>query len=309
MAAGLAPLAIGTETDGSITCPASLNGVAGIKPSVGAVPTGGVVPISASQDSPGPLARTVDEVALLLEVLAATPGILDRARGGVRGVRVGRATTWRTDHPATDQLFEDTVGRLQAAGATVTEVDAAVPGPSEEEDELTVLLSELVDGLAAYLPTRGADGPQDLEGVVAHENAPRLGGARPLRARSLRAGPRAGRVCHSWLPGGPSPQPGLGGGRLPGTGADRRRRAHRSDLRTGLEERPGTRRPPRPGLTDHHGTRHRRLADRHRADGPRRRFAGGNRRRRPARFRGAAAGRVPGGGAAPAPDLVPARRG
>ncbi len=169
VAAGLAPLAIGTETDGSITCPASLNGVAGIKPGVGAIPTRGIVPISASQDSPGPMARTVDEVALLLEVLAATPGILNRVRRGVRGLRIGRASTWRTDHPATDQLFQDTVGQLQAAGASVTEVKPAVPGPSEEEDELTVLLSELVDGLAAYLPTRGADGPQNLEEVVAHE--------------------------------------------------------------------------------------------------------------------------------------------
>ena len=59
-----------------------------------------------------------------------------------------------------------------------------MPGPSEEEDELTVLLSELVDGLAAYLPTRGADGPQNLEEVVARE-APRFGGARPFRTRSL----------------------------------------------------------------------------------------------------------------------------
>ena len=71
LAAGFAPLAIGTETDGSITCPASLNGVAGIKPTVGSVPTQGVVPVSFSQDSPGPMARTVDEVALLLEVLMA----------------------------------------------------------------------------------------------------------------------------------------------------------------------------------------------------------------------------------------------
>jgi amidase len=81
LAAGLAPLAIGTETDGSITCPASVNGVAGIKPAVGAISTEGVVPISASQDSPGPMARTVDEVALLLEVLTGWTGILDRARG------------------------------------------------------------------------------------------------------------------------------------------------------------------------------------------------------------------------------------
>ena len=169
VAAGLAPLSIGTETDGSITCPASLNGVAGIKPTVGAVPTRGVVPISVSQDSPGPMARTVDEVALLLEVLAATPGLLDRARLGVDGLRIGRVETWRTGHPATDALFDETAGRLQAGGANVIPVRAAVPDPAVEEDELTVLLCELFDGLAAYLPTRGADGPQDLAEVVVHE--------------------------------------------------------------------------------------------------------------------------------------------
>jgi amidase len=169
VAAGLAPLAIGTETDGSITCPGSLNGVAGIKPTVGAVPTLGVVPISASQDSPGPMARTVEEVALLLEVLAATSGLLDRVRSGVGGLRVGCARTWCTGHPATDALFAGSVDRLQAAGAKVTHLSPAVPGPAEEEDEQTVLLCELLDGLAAYLPTRGPDGPQDLAAVVVHE--------------------------------------------------------------------------------------------------------------------------------------------
>jgi amidase len=169
VAAGLAPLAIGTETDGSIICPASLNGVAGIKPTVGAVPAGGVVPISASQDSPGPMARTVDEVALLLEVLTVTPGILERTRHGVGDFRLAVARTWRTGHPATDELFDETVDRLEAAGATVADVAAAVPTQADEDDELTVLLCELVDGLAAYLPTRGGDGPQDLSEVVAHE--------------------------------------------------------------------------------------------------------------------------------------------
>jgi amidase len=169
LAAGLAPLAIGTETDGSIICPASLNGVAGIKPTVGAVPTGGVVPISWSQDSPGPMARTVDEVALFLEVLTGTSGILDRARRGVAGLRIAVAHTWRTGHPATDDLFDDTVRSLSAAGAMVGDVNAAVPGPAEEEDELTVLLGELFDGLAAYLPTRGPGGPQNLAEVIDHE--------------------------------------------------------------------------------------------------------------------------------------------
>jgi amidase len=169
VAAGLAPLAIGTETDGSIICPASLNGVAGIKPTVGAVPTAGIVPISFSQDSPGPMARTVDEVALLLEVLTGTSGILDRARQGIAGLCVAVARTWRTGHPATDSLFDETAPRLNRGGASLHEVDAAVPGPGEEEDELTVLLCELCDGLAQYLPTRGPDGPQNLSDVIDHE--------------------------------------------------------------------------------------------------------------------------------------------
>ncbi len=169
LAAGLVPLAIGTETDGSITCPSSLNGVAGIKPTVGTVSTEGVVPISSSQDSPGPMARTVDEVALLLEVLTGQPGILERTRSGVAGLRVGVARTWRTGHPGTDDLFNEVLGQLAGAGADVHEVAAAVPGTQEDEDELTVLLCELVDGLARYLPTRGPGGPQDLSEVVQHE--------------------------------------------------------------------------------------------------------------------------------------------
>jgi amidase len=116
------------------------------------------------------MARTVDEVALLLEVLAATGGILDRVRRGVVGLRVGAAATWRTGHPATDALFEETVLRLEAGGAIVTPVHPAVPGPAEGEDEMTVLLCELFDGLAAYLPTRGPGGPQDLAEVVLHED-------------------------------------------------------------------------------------------------------------------------------------------
>ena len=169
LAAGLAQLAIGTETDGSITCPCSLNGVAGIKPTVGSVPTEGVVPISVSQDSPGPMARTVDEVALLLEVLSAREGILDRTRAGVAGLRIAVASTWRTGHPDTDDLFDETVKRLEAAGASTVSVEAAVPSAEVEEDELTVMLCELGQGLATYLPTRGEEGPQDLSGVIEHE--------------------------------------------------------------------------------------------------------------------------------------------
>jgi len=171
VAAGLAPLAVGTETDGSITCPSSLNGLAGIKPTVGFVPGAGIVPLSSSQDSAGPMARTVDEVALLLEVLSASSGLLEQARQGVGGLRIAVARNWRTGHTATDELFDETVTRLAAAGASVHDLDLASPGPAESEDEMTVMLCELLDGLAAYLPARGSEGPQDLAQVVEHERA------------------------------------------------------------------------------------------------------------------------------------------
>lgn len=171
VAAGLAPLVVGTETDGSITCPCSLNGVAGTKPTVGAVPAAGVVPISHSQDSPGPMARTVADVALGLEVLSGQGGIVARVARGVRGLRIGVAGTWRTGHPATDALFEEAAEALGAAGAELVPVAPAVPGKAEEEDELTVLLCELVDDLDRYLPTRGPGGPQSLAEVVAYEDA------------------------------------------------------------------------------------------------------------------------------------------
>ncbi|MFN8149230.1 MAG: amidase family protein [Candidatus Nanopelagicales bacterium] len=167
VAAGYAPLAIGTETDGSIVCPASLNGVVGIKPTVGRVPAQHVVPISASQDSPGPMARSVLDTALLLDVLAgssehaAAVGELE-----VGGVRVGVVPEWLTGHGVTDALFADVVERLRTAGATVVDI-APVEAPGVDLDELTVLLCEFVDDLTAYLAGRPGEGVRSMADVVA----------------------------------------------------------------------------------------------------------------------------------------------
>ncbi len=169
LAAGLAPLAIGTETDGSICCPCSLNGVAGIKPAVGAVPRAGVVPISPSQDSPGPMARTAADVRFLLDVLTGAA----EANGEpppLSSIRVAVATTWRTGHPTTDSLFEETVERIRSLGLPTVDVRPSEPTVKTEKDELTVLLCELKDALDLYLPTRGAGGPQTLAEVVAYED-------------------------------------------------------------------------------------------------------------------------------------------
>ena len=164
VAAGLAPLAVGTETDGSIVCPASLCGLVGIKPTVGAVPAEHVVPISASQDSPGPLGRSVADVRLLLRVLTGT------APAAPSAPRLAVATTWRTGHDATDALFDAVVAQLATAHPVLARA-VAVPGQVEQDDELTVLLAELVDDLSAYLAGRPGAGVRSLADVVAYEDA------------------------------------------------------------------------------------------------------------------------------------------
>ena len=171
LAARLAPLAVGTETDGSITCPASLNGVAGIKPAVGTVPGDGVVPISASQDSPGPMARTVHDVAALYEVLACVDGVIDRVLQGQGDARVGVATTLMTGHPATDAVFHAALATARGRGLKTVDIEVALAGDVVGADEVTVLLCEMADDLTTFLARRGGDGPQSLAEMIAFENA------------------------------------------------------------------------------------------------------------------------------------------
>ncbi|MCU1362748.1 MAG: hypothetical protein JWM55_576 [Acidimicrobiaceae bacterium] len=168
LAAGLAPLAVGTETDGSIICPASLNGVVGLKPTVGNVPATYVIPISTSQDSPGPMGRNVDDVALLYGVLSHSA-----APDSVPTPTFAVATTWRTGHPQTDQLFDDVVASLRESGLSIVEKEAALPGETEALDEGAVLFAELFDDLSAYLADRPGDGVRSLADVVAYEDVHR----------------------------------------------------------------------------------------------------------------------------------------
>jgi amidase len=174
LAAGLAPLAVGTETDGSIVCPASLNGVVGLKPTVGLLPGAGIVPIAHSQDTAGPMARSVREVALLLEVLAGQPGFAaacseDAAAAGLPGVRIGVARSSFGDHVGTDAVIEGVLSLLSAAGADLVDPADLPTFPSYDagDDELTVLLYELKHDLDAYLGSRPEGSPRSLNEVVA----------------------------------------------------------------------------------------------------------------------------------------------
>jgi amidase len=168
VAAGIVPMAVGTETDGSITCPAALNGVVGIKPTVGSIPTDGIVPISGSQDTPGSIARTVDEAERMLAVLADDTSLMLRSRSvDLTSVGVGVVDAWRTGHVQTDALFDDAVQRVKEIVRNVAS-SKMIPTPDDvQADEYTVLVHELRSDLDRYLAERANDGgPSSLADVI-----------------------------------------------------------------------------------------------------------------------------------------------
>lgn len=153
VAAGLTTLAVGTETDGSIICPASLNGCVGIKPTVGVVSRVGVIPISDAQDSPGSMARSVLDTALLLEVLSGISGLVDAAIT-TQPIRIGVVKSWLSGDAGTDKLFEAAIEALAKKNVTLVDVKMSTPAESISNDEYECLLHELVDDLGTHLPSR-----------------------------------------------------------------------------------------------------------------------------------------------------------
>ena len=171
VAANLCAVAIGSETDGSIVCPSATCGIVGIKPTVGLVSRAGIIPISHTQDTAGPMCRTVADAAAVLAVLAgpddrdpATRGIAAAPygafdAGAVRGARIGMARAYFGYHPELDKRVEDAVAALRSLGAEV--IDPVKLGAMKEleEAELEVLLYEFKAGLDAYLAELGPSAP------------------------------------------------------------------------------------------------------------------------------------------------------
>ena len=157
-AAGFAAITIGTETDGSIVSPSSACGIVGIKPGVGVVSRAGVIPIAASQDSPGPMTRTVEDAALVLGVIADRPVDYRRAlkKDALRGKRLGvlRAPfTGYSEH--TDGCYEKALKALKGLGAVLVEVELMSAKELRESGvEGTILQHELKAGINAYLRGR-----------------------------------------------------------------------------------------------------------------------------------------------------------
>jgi len=175
ISANLAAAGIGTETDGSIVCPSSANGLAGIKPTVGLVSRSGIIPISHSQDGAGPMCRTVRDAAILLGALtgadaedAATAANAGKTQtdytqfcdpNGLKGARIGVARKYFGFNDAVDALMEQSLGVLKQQGATLVDPADIETLGKFDDTELLVFMYELKADLNAYLARLGPSAP------------------------------------------------------------------------------------------------------------------------------------------------------
>lgn len=171
VSANLAAAAVGTETNGSIICPAVTNGVVGIKPTLGLISRSGIIPIAHTQDTAGPMARTVADAAIMLGAMIgrdkqdATTADADKRRAkdytkflnadGLKGARLGLAMQFTT-RPEVKAYFRPFIEALRAAGATLIDVTFTPDYSKLADDRLAVLLYEFKTDLNKYLAARGA---------------------------------------------------------------------------------------------------------------------------------------------------------
>ena len=182
VAANFAAVAVGTETDGSIVCPASACSLVGIKPTLGLVSRSGIIPIAHSQDTAGPMTRTVADAALLLNALTGIDPrdrVTQSSRGkshadytrfldanGLRGARIGVARKFFGFNDKVDKLMTDAIDALKRAGAIIID-PADLPSHGKYDDsEFEVLLYEFKADLNKYLTERGGGAPRSLKELI-----------------------------------------------------------------------------------------------------------------------------------------------
>ncbi len=190
VAANLCALAVGTETDGSIVCPSAVNGIVGIKPTLGLISRNGVIPIAHSQDTPGPMARTVRDATLLLNVLAGAdptdPVTVGRPTNseidytkfldpvGLRGARLGIARQYFGSHARVDRLIDNCITEMKRQGADIIDPIEFASYRQYNDSELEVLLYEFKHDLNLYLKTRGNSvAVKSLADIIAFNEARR----------------------------------------------------------------------------------------------------------------------------------------
>ncbi|HKV65732.1 MAG TPA: amidase [Rhodanobacteraceae bacterium] len=186
VAAGFVTVAIGTETNGSIICPSAANGVVGIKPTVGLVSRAGIIPISSTQDTAGPIARDVRDAAIVLSAIAGSdprdPATVDADKhatdytkfldpNALKGKRIGVVRELAGSDPQVKALFDRAISVLRAQGATVVD-NVKIPHVHDYgHAESTVLLYEFKHGVDAYLATRKGLKVHSLADLIAFDKA------------------------------------------------------------------------------------------------------------------------------------------
>lgn len=181
-AANLCSVAVGTETDGSVVCPSSANGIVGIKPTVGLISRAGIIPIAHSQDTAGPMARTVRDAAILLGALAGSDPRDPATRetdlkkqtdytafldpNGLRGARIGVTRKYFGFNDAVDALMNDRINQMKQAGAVIIDPADIESHGKFDETELLVLLYELKADLNAYLASRPGKQVRTLADII-----------------------------------------------------------------------------------------------------------------------------------------------
>lgn len=183
VAANLCAAAVGTETDGSVICPAQTNGIVGIKPTLGLVSRTGIIPISHSQDTAGPMARTVADAAILLGAMTGvdprdgpTHDSQGRAhtdytqfleRDGLQGARIGVARSFFGPNPKVDALIEQCLEVLKAQGAMLVDPVKVKNADRLGKSEIEVLYYDFKADLNAYLSGVGPGFPHSMEELIA----------------------------------------------------------------------------------------------------------------------------------------------
>jgi len=183
VSANLCVIAIGTETNGSIVCPSTANGIVGIKPTVGLISRSGIIPISFTQDTPGPMARTVRDAAICLGTMVGVDHLDSKTlankgksytdytkflkKDGIKGKRIGVYQQPLGKSPKVDQLVEDAIFYLKKEGAKIVEVSKI--GPSEVGRlSFEIMLHEYKDGLNKYFTSLGENAPiKSVEELIA----------------------------------------------------------------------------------------------------------------------------------------------
>ncbi len=182
VSANLCMIAIGTETNGSVVCPSTANGIVGIKPTVGLASRSGIIPISFTQDTPGPMSRTVKDAAICLGVMTGIDASDSKTlesegkvfddytqflkKDGLTGKRIGLYTAPLGDHYKVDELMNETVEYLKSQGVEIIEIDQ-ITDVNINDLSFEVMLYEFKDGLNNYFASLGVNAPiKSLEDLI-----------------------------------------------------------------------------------------------------------------------------------------------